>query len=97
MVEWKKLGAIARRNKGIPITAGQMSELASDDGNIRVFAAGSTIADICDSKLPQNCAHKSPSVIVKSRGYIDFDYFDKPFTGAPGFFRGNHTKTRMTA
>ncbi len=80
MVEWKELGSIARRNKGIPITAGQMSELASIDGNIRVFAAGSTIADICDSKLPKNCAYNLPSIIVKSRGYIDFEFYEKPFT-----------------
>ena len=80
MVEWKKLGKIAGRNKGIPITASQMSELASTDGNVRVFAAGSTIADIDESKLPKNCAHKLPSIIIKSRGYIDFEFYEKPFT-----------------
>ncbi len=80
MVEWKKLGDITGRNKGIPITAGQMSELASKDGNVRVFAAGSTIADIVETKLPQNCAYKLPSIIVKSRGYIDFEFYEKPFT-----------------
>jgi len=80
MVEWKKLGEITRRNKGIPITAGQMSELASADGNVRVFAAGSTIADIDESKLPNNCAYNLPSIIVKSRGYIDFEFYEKPFT-----------------
>ena len=80
MVEWKKLGEVSRRNKGIPITAGQMSELASKDGNVRVFAAGSTIADIDESLLPKNCAHKLPSIIVKSRGYIDFEFYEKPFT-----------------
>ena len=80
MVEWKKLGEITRRNKGIPITAGQMSELSSKDGNVRVFAAGSTIADIDESRLPKKCAHKLPSIIVKSRGYIDFEFYEKPFT-----------------
>ena len=80
MVEWKKLGEVSGRNKGIPITAGQMSELASKDGNVRVFAAGSTIADIDESLLPKNCAHKLPSIIVKSRGYIDFEFYEKPFT-----------------
>ncbi len=80
MVEWNKLGEIAGRNKGIPITAGQMSELTSPNGNIRVFAAGSTVADIEESKLPKNCAHKLPSIIVKSRGYIDFEFYEKPFT-----------------
>ena len=80
MVEWIKLGDIAKRNKGIPITAGQMSELASNDGNVRVFAAGSTVADIDENKLPANCAHRLPSIIVKSRGYIDFEFYQKPFT-----------------
>ena len=80
MVEWKKLGDISNRNKGIPITAGQMQELASDDGNVRVFAAGSTIADINESNLPANCAYKLPSIIVKSRGYIDFEFYEKQFT-----------------
>jgi len=80
MVEWKKLGDITNRNKGIPITAGQMQELASDDGNVRVFAAGSTIADINESNLPANCAYKLPSIIVKSRGYIDFEFYEKQFT-----------------
>lgn len=80
MMEWKKLGDIAKRNKGIPITAGQMSELSSNDGNVRVFAAGSTVADIEESKLPANCAHRLPSIIVKSRGYVDFEFYEKPFT-----------------
>ena len=53
MVEWKKLGEIVKRNKGIPITAGQMSELNSPNGNVRVFAAGQTIADIDEDQLPQ--------------------------------------------
>ncbi len=80
MVEWKTIGDIVKRNKGIPITAGQMSELNSPDGNIRVFAAGQTIADIDEANLPKGCAHKKPSIIVKSRGYIDFEFYDKPFT-----------------
>ena len=80
MVEWKEIGEIAKRNKGIPITAGQMSELDAPDGNIRVFAAGQTVANINESELPSNCAYKEPSIIVKSRGYVDFVFYDKPFT-----------------
>ena len=57
-----------------------MSELATPSGNVRVFAAGQTIADINEEDLPANCAHKKPSVIVKSRGYIDFEFYEKPFT-----------------
>ncbi|MBR4729798.1 MAG: restriction endonuclease subunit S [Prevotella sp.] len=80
MVEWKKIGDIVKRNKGIPITAGQMSELNTPNGNVRVFAAGQTMADICEDDLPAGCANKKPSIIVKSRGYIDFEFYDKPFT-----------------
>ena len=80
MVEWKKIGDIAKRNKGIPITAGQMSELNTSNGNVRVFAAGQTLADINENDLPENCAHIKPSIIVKSRGYIDFVFYEKPFT-----------------
>ena len=80
MVEWKEICEIAKRNKGIPITAGQMSELDAPDGNIRVFAAGQTVANINESELPSNCAYKEPSIIVKSRGYVDFVFYDKPFT-----------------
>ena len=79
-MEWKKLGDIAKRNKGIPITAGQMSELNTSNGNVRVFAAGQTLADINENDLPENCAHIKPSIIVKSRGYIDFVFYEKPFT-----------------
>ena len=80
MVEWKTISNIAKRNKGINITAGQMSVLNSPNGDIRVFAAGHTIADILEEDLPSNCAHKQPSIIVKSRGYIDFEFYEKPFT-----------------
>ena len=79
-VEWKELGKLVKRNKGISITAGQMSELNTRNGNVRVFAAGQTIADIDEDNLPHNCAYKLPSIIVKSRGYIDFEFYDKPFT-----------------
>lgn len=79
-MEWKKLGEIVKRNKGIPITAAQMSSLASNDGDIKVFAAGQTEALIKAENLPLNCAYVKPSIIVKSRGYIDFVYYDKPFT-----------------
>lgn len=57
-----------------------MSELAVPNGNVRVFAAGQTIADINGADLPINCAYKKPSIIVKSRGYIDFEFYEKPFT-----------------
>lgn len=80
MVEWKKLGDIVKRNKGIPITAGQMSELNTPNGTIRVFAAGQTIADIDEEELPENNIHRLPSIIVKSRGYIDFEFYELPFT-----------------
>ena len=57
-----------------------MNELNSMDGNVRVFAAGQTKADIKDNLLPKGCVIKKPSIIIKSRGYIDFEFYDKPFT-----------------
>ena len=63
MVKWKAISDIVKRNKGISITAGQMNELNSSGGNIRVFAAGQTIADIDETKLPKGCAH----LLIKTR------------------------------
>ncbi len=80
MVEWKAIGDIVKRNKGIPITASQMAEFSSEDGDIKVFAAGQTEANIKSSLLPKGCANSNPSIIVKSRGYIDFVFYNKPFT-----------------
>ena len=71
---------ILARQKGINITAQQMKELDSINGTIRVFAGGNTIANIESKNIPQNSIIRKPSIIVKSRGNIDFDYYQDLFT-----------------
>lgn len=78
-VEFKKLKNLGVRNKGIGITAAKMRELDIGRG-IRVFAGGATIAHIEETSLDASKIIKEPSIIVKSRGHIGFDYCDVPFT-----------------
>ena len=79
-VEYRKLGEIAKRLKGTPITATQMKAIASSDGEIRIFAGGKTMIDAHLSDILNANIIKVPSVLVQSRGVIDFVYYDKPFT-----------------
>lgn len=39
-VEYKKLGELGKRLKGLPITATQMKAMASSGGEIRILQAG---------------------------------------------------------
>jgi len=80
MVKWVKISDVAKRNKGMNITAGRMKELDSPEGNIRVFAGGNTIANVRYLDIEGANIIEKPSVIVKSRGNIAFEYYDKPFT-----------------
>ena len=75
-----KLGEICKRQKGINITAFQMKELNKDNGVIRIFAGGNTIANVNYEDIPNANIINIPSIIVKSRGKVDFEYYDKPFT-----------------
>lgn len=79
-VEWKKLGDLCTRNKGTNITAAQMKEIESYNGDVLVFAAGSTKVRVQKCSLPSNSVITQESIIVKSRGYIDFEYCATPFT-----------------
>ncbi len=79
-VSFKLLSSMARRNKGIPITASKMKVLGLESGPIRVFAGGQTIADVSEDAVPSKGIIQDPSVIVKSRGHIGFSYYEKPFT-----------------
>ena len=71
---------ILNRQKGIYITAQQMKELDSINGDIRVFAGGNTTANIERKRISLDSIIRKPSIIVKSRGNIDFEYYDRPFT-----------------
>ena len=77
-VEYKKIKDICVRQKGTPITASEMKRIAKINGAVRVFAAGNTFVDTDYDDVSNVIT--VPSVIVKSRGNIGFEYYDKPFT-----------------
>ena len=79
-VEWKPLGEILVRKKGTQITAGQMKKLHKENAPVKIFAGGKTFAMVDFEDLPQKDINTNPSIIVKSRGIIEFEYYDKPFS-----------------
>ena len=79
-VVYKRLGEIAQRNKGVNITAGKMKNLNKEGAPVKVFAGGQTVAYMDYEDLPNANIIKEPSIIVKSRGNIGFEYYVKPFT-----------------
>lgn len=79
-VQYVPLSSVCVRQKGIPITAGQMKGLHNSDGEVCVFAGGNTKSFMNVRDLPRNAVICKPSIIVKSRGNIGFEYYDKPFT-----------------
>lgn len=79
-VEFRELGEIFQRIKGTNITASKMKEIEVHGGDIRIFAGGKTVIDTTEDKIPNPNITRVPSVIVQSRGVIDFIYYDKPFT-----------------
>jgi len=96
-VEYKKLGEILSRHKGIAITAGRMKELHTPDGEIRIFAAGNTYADVMASDVDWDGIIREPAIIVKSRGNIGFEYYTKPFSHKNEMwsYTANHTFTSL--
>lgn len=79
-VETKKLGDICIRQRGTRITAKQMKEIACADGDILIFGGGKTKVYAKESDIPSKDVITCPSVVVKSRGNIGFEYCDVPFT-----------------
>ena len=79
-VEWKTLGEVLVRTKGTKITAGKMKELHKSNAPIKIFAGGKTSALVDFDDIPQKDINHKPSIIVKSRGIIEFEYYDKPFS-----------------
>lgn len=79
-VEWKPLGEVLVRTKGTKITAGQMKELHKEDAPIKIFAGGKTVAFVEFADLPAKDINQEASIIVKSRGIIEFEYYEKPFS-----------------
>ncbi len=79
-VEWKTLGEVCDRTKGTKITATQMKAMHKSNAPVKIFAGGQTFALVDYNDLPQNDIYFFPSIIVKSRGIIEFEYYDKPFS-----------------
>jgi len=79
-VKWLPLGKVIIRTKGTKITAGQMKELHKDGAPLKIFAGGKTVAFVNFEDIPAKDINREPSIIVKSRGVIEFEYYDKPFS-----------------
>jgi type I restriction enzyme S subunit len=79
-VEWRPLGEVLVRSKGTNITAGQMRKLHKNGAPVKIFAGGKTIAFVDFEDIPEKHINRRPSIIVKSRGIIEFEYYDKPFS-----------------
>jgi len=79
-VKWKKLGEILNRTKGTKITASKMKQIHKDNAPIKIFAGGKTVAFVNFDDIPSKDINTKPSIIVKSRGIIEFEYYNKPFS-----------------
>lgn len=79
-VEWKTLGEVLEKGKGTKITANQMKILHKEGSPVRIFAGGQTYADVDFEDIPEKDIHTDTEIIVKSRGVIDFEYYNKPFS-----------------
>lgn len=78
-VEFRPLGEVAVRQQGIPMTASRMKEIGLKSGEVKLFAAGNNSVEVLRSVLSEDRILEKPSVIVKSRGHIGFEYCDRPF------------------
>lgn len=79
-ITYCRIKDVCNRQKGINITAEKMKELNSDNAPVKIFAGGSTTAHLDVDVVGKKNVIEIPSVIVKSRGNIDFEYYDKPFS-----------------
>ena len=75
-----KIKYVYTRLKGTSITAGQMKEIGSNYGDVKIFAGGRTAVTALESKIPNANIIRMPSVIIQSRGIIDAIYCCEPFT-----------------
>ncbi|EKO26647.1 restriction endonuclease subunit S [Leptospira interrogans] len=57
-----------------------MKELNKYGAPLKVFAGGRTVAFVNFEDIPAKDVNREPSIIVKSRGVIEFEYYDKPFS-----------------
>lgn len=77
---YSKISELCLRQRGIKITAEQMKSLDKEDSSVKVFAGGNTTANLSPEEVGIENIINKPSVIVKSRGNIDFEYYDRDFT-----------------
>ena len=57
-----------------------MAVISCNNGDVRIFAGGKTVATAFESKIPNANIIRLPSVIIQSRGIIDAIYCCEPFT-----------------
>ena len=79
-VKYVNLIDIAIRNTGTSITAAKMKKIDKKNAPIKIFAGGNTIAFVEWGDVPKEDIITVPSIIVKSRGYIGFEYCEQPFS-----------------
>jgi type I restriction enzyme S subunit len=77
---WLPLKSVLVRTKGTKITAGQMKVLHKEGAPVKIFAGGKTVAFVDYGDIPEKDINTKPSIIVKSRGNIEFEYYDQPFS-----------------
>lgn len=78
--DFVKISELCLRQRGIKITAEQMKSLDKENSSVKVFAGGNTTANLLPEEVGIENIINKPSVIVKSRGNIDFEYYDRDFT-----------------
>lgn len=79
-VKYRALASLGRRNSGTAMTASKMKTIRSENGPVRIFAGGHTIADVGEDAVPAKDIIRDSSIIVKSRGHIGFTFYERPFT-----------------
>lgn len=57
-----------------------MKAIHKDKAPVKIFAGGKTVAFVDFEDIPEKDINQKPSIIVKSRGIIEFEYYDKPFS-----------------
>lgn len=57
-----------------------MKIINKNEAPIKIFAGGKTVAFVDFGDIPEKDINREPSIIVKSRGIIEFEYYDKPFS-----------------
>ena len=92
-VEYKTLANCLVRTKGTKITAEQMQQLNKKNAPVKIFAGGKTVAFFDYDDLPKSDIQTNPSIIVKSRGLVEFEYYDKPFSHKNEFW-AYHSKNK---